>query len=1031
MTVTDDFERAQPLVSHLIETHGSSISFDVTPPEEELDFVLVDPIPGQPLLLSNGKSAPEFVADINSGLTATAVALRKRTSEDIILESEFVAPPDTIINDCQSVTGWTTTNGLGSAGTTANSTHGGLALSVQLLCGLSVASARGSLRLNVSPALSVGTNEVLAVDLAIFNAGGPGGASPSLFNFTVSDGVGFTGNLKELNLGSLIGAYQTYYIPLAGLSTIASIGIRCIGNGQVLGDGVPRQGFLMDYIRFPGQIEQGLLVPPSDTTYTSAPVFGSTVVDLRPTNTVIHRLNGKRYAHEWELDPTGVLDCTIPLARAVSAVAGAGGGTLELDADAQYHMNGALGLSGIRNVIIEGNGASLIRPQTNVATGGMVSFGGAYNVEIRDLHVFGGRYETFSGSTLAAMSGTPMVSGTTYLLDAQDEAVKDATNYYYARDVDGYNSWSWTLSDTAHVLSDCEIGIYDDAGNLLGTQTLTLTGTPTAYRIDVRPRSLGTMLFGYVKKLTATANTITVGNRDVFRRVAYHPTEDDGCPGFSGSGSEFCTIRDCSAEGMGDAMQVSASPVACHDLLVSGFFGRGCRRQGMSFNYGHDMVIEDFVSRESGRSTLDVEPYGTGVVIQNLTFRRGYLTHHHSPSIGMAGNNPTIIGLHLEDIYCVGDISFTAAQATYRNVQAGGFYVKGADIQIENVNCQVAEVRGPRGTVRGVNLLSDASGQYLAKFKCDDPTVLVTGVKMDGTNTTFQDIEHMGGWAYITGAYSGVDTGRWKTWFPNQFKAKAAFSDVWVPGGMNHHAEPVRGVKAISGTVTKANNLRGIAVPMVTGATTATVTFQGEARTIRAPTVTFAAAAGTNVPAGTYRYRYGGRTVNAGPATWSAETSAVTLGAIGRVLINAGNFFSHGITIQDYIEGFTFLRGTTPGGPYTYRCDVMLTHHPWAYGVLSGVGPFITFYDDNHIGSVLLNVGNSSWPAPGVFTATGQTGSFTAVNEQGWEPDANYAVQVTPSWDTSVSITAKRRDGFDLAFSAAPAGATLDWLLIR
>ena len=46
--------------------------------------------------------------------------------------------------------------------------------------------------------------------------------------------------------------------------------------------------------------------------------------------------------------------------------------------------------------------------------------------------------------------------------------------------------------------------------------------------------------------------------------------------------------------------------------------------------------------------------------------------------------------------------------------------------------------------------------------------------------------------------------------------------------------------------------------------------------------------------------------------------------------------------------------------------------------------------------------------------------------------DANYGVAVTPNWNTSVWVTGKTATGFTINFgTAAPAGATVDWMIRR
>ena len=48
------------------------------------------------------------------------------------------------------------------------------------------------------------------------------------------------------------------------------------------------------------------------------------------------------------------------------------------------------------------------------------------------------------------------------------------------------------------------------------------------------------------------------------------------------------------------------------------------------------------------------------------------------------------------------------------------------------------------------------------------------------------------------------------------------------------------------------------------------------------------------------------------------------------------------------------------------------------------------------------------------------------------ESDANYAVLVTPSWNTTQWVTGKATTGFTINFGTpAPAGGTVDWFIVR
>jgi hypothetical protein len=122
-------------------------------------------------------------------------------------------------------------------------------------------------------------------------------------------------------------------------------------------------------------------------------------------------------------------------------------------------------------------------------------------------------------------------------------------------------------------------------------------------------------------------------------------------------------------------------------------------------------------------------------------------------------------------------------------------------------------------------------------------------------------------------------------------------------------------------------------------------------------------------------------------------------------------------------EGFSVLRGTT-AGVYDTRYDVLPK-------------PGVILFKGRHDVSTWVDLGTSMSVATDFTTGFPTTyptvgGPYLAVDESGWEPDIAYGVTVTPSWLTTVAVTAKRRDGFDLSFgTAAPANATIDWLLVR
>jgi hypothetical protein len=124
------------------------------------------------------------------------------------------------------------------------------------------------------------------------------------------------------------------------------------------------------------------------------------------------------------------------------------------------------------------------------------------------------------------------------------------------------------------------------------------------------------------------------------------------------------------------------------------------------------------------------------------------------------------------------------------------------------------------------------------------------------------------------------------------------------------------------------------------------------------------------------------------------------------------------------IEGFTLLRGTTNGGPYTTRYDVYPAV-PLAHVGGTGVACIDT--------GTTLSTGSALGFDGSPFAAS--TGSWTGtVNESGYEPDANYGVQVTTNWATTVHVTAKAVSGFTIHFGTAAPGdgsGRVDWFLVR
>ncbi|MHB9023946.1 MAG: hypothetical protein ACYC7E_07170 [Armatimonadota bacterium] len=86
---------------------------------------------------------------------------------------------------------------------------------------------------------------------------------------------------------------------------------------------------------------------------------------------------------------------------------------------------------------------------------------------------------------------------------------------------------------------------------------------------------------------------------------------------------------------------------------------------------------------------------------------------------------------------------------------------------------------------------------------------------------------------------------------------------------------------------------------------------------------------------------------------------------------------------------------------------------------------------DNHY----VGISATTTPAKnlrGINRAVTQGATTYAVTFAVAEPDATYAVSVTPTWNTTVWVTNKATTGFTVNFgTAAPSGAKCDWIIIR
>ena len=194
---------------------------------------------------------------------------------------------------------------------------------------------------------------------------------------------------------------------------------------------------------------------------------------------------------------------------------------------------------------------------------------------------------------------------------------------------------------------------------------------------------------------------------------------------------------------------------------------------------------------------------------------------------------------------------------------------------------------------------------------------------------------------------------------------------------------------------------------VATSATSHAVSFPPVGTSSQNTIGTLSAAGGGSLAAGQYRY---------------ATTVAGRRGESGVDLGSEGSNYKS-ITVSSNQQVTIPLSGT-PDAAYKRRI--------YRSSVDAPLGQFEGYWD--------IDAGETSFVDTGSVAFTGRGGpppsGYTA--EAQTEADANYAVVATPSWPCFVRVTNKGTAGFTLEFyedgstpSAAPTGATVQWLLFR
>jgi hypothetical protein len=716
-------------------------------------------------------------------------------------------------------------------------------------------------------------------------------------------------------------------------------------------------------------------------------------------------------------------------------------------------------------------GSGTAEPATNTAvtvTQAHTSHASAAYVAMRVVIVSAGaasEVHYFDGFKIALTTATTLSTASTAATLTtlhQEVRIPDSGGEvpFYGRDPDGYCNFTFTLSDSAQVANDCELRILDDVtGKILATSTLTLTGTPTEYTISrfMRPDDLGRRLRVIARKLTPTTNTITVADSTEYQRNTYSGTIEQNVGIYGGQGCRNLTVINSEVEGVGgDA--VSSSVSNSYGYTVKGGFSRCCMRQGISFNFVKRLRIYDYVIREAGRSALDFEPAGPDWTVDDVVIRnlKVYNTRNYVFAMNPWTRN---INFDISDVVAFNDgisgIGFWAGGCRDSIVKGCKFYVTTSE-----VGQALRTANDPDWTVNGVNLtisdcetvggwqleddaavISDhdagparreytSSGITLRDCKITSPfgrIIATANHKIEGCGflsrwddtLAFASGTYVGPLRLDSGSYySLLDVAPYHRALPNSVKGHTA-ADLWFPGGLDMREDPLNRVRGIGDGTVKRNNLRGRVTP-ANSATSAAVSFPS--RSVPAPAFTLLAGTGGSLtPSTTYYYRVAQRDRYGGPGTAATQASVTLNGSQTAVTVKITNTAD---TTNDWWQyGFTIWRGTTSGGPYTHRYDIVPTTD-WPSLALGGG------FVDTGTSATFAATADRSWGYPASTSAT--TGSFTPSDESGWEPDTNYDVFITPSWATTCHVTSRSASGFTINFgTSAPSGSeTVSWFLV-
>jgi hypothetical protein len=1034
---------------------------------------LTDPISGDPLALSNGLTQVQYVAAGNA-------AINIRTSANVLTTDHYADLATTVLNAADATTNWVATGTYtsdpnpGPYRDTAIKSEGTASVSAFLK---GSASDNSSVYVNLPSAVPVGSHTDVLLDVYASEENGNTwtrrfwslmiGSADALAGTTVTVAIS-TENIPTL------GAWYTLAIPVGAVSSVKSIGIK-----KTLGGGATqnRARFRIDNIRLSDNTPLdralasastvGVVVPPNYTTAMTQRIRTPAtkgVLDLRPSHASHTGLNGRKNVRDWQIDETGATDVAADLNAIFSSLSN--GDTLEFPSSGIYRLGSNVILRSKNDITIDAKGATFVL--TSQRNDCIFTVESSRHIRMRNFRVYGFSPAVSTGSQLTTVTGTPTVVSTTVQLNAQNEEVRSpaksgtSVSPMYARDRNGDVTVAISASDSAQVAGDLQLRVMSEDGlTTYYSTTQTLTGSQATYSFTFpHPVDLEARLKVLWRKATATANTITLYSQTEYGRGRYEANYALNSAFTTTLGSTDVVFEDMHVEGVGgDAVAVVDG--AAERITARRIYSRVVMRQGLSMNTGKDLCMEDFVSIGASRSGIDIEPNGDTDSVQRIRVARGYISYWGPDQfaftmIGWA----KIFDLDIDGVVAKNDISegfmrgganrgrvrnityidTSAAVATDYKVRAIGIDMEFQNVTLDSGGFQFGyetdvyddgggDVTFTPGGNRASNIrILKPTASHAVSILSEDSVIDGVSLVRDDTalpvGTSWVGPVEIG--STLTNSFvTNFDPGFLRSALGNTYKG-VAITKAWFPRGLDMRSDGIFNTRGLSGSTTRANNLRAINATVASGAGTHTVTFP--AKTYQNP-ATFALTNRTGsgtLTAAKYYYRVAGRNIEGGPLVPLAEKNVTLAGANNEVLLQLTGLYSLASDFQ--IAGFTVYRGISVGGPYTSRYDVVPSADFYALGHTVNVD---TVYLVD-LGTTLADSGSNNRAHGYAFPYAASTGTFTPVDETGYEPNATYAVFVETTWATTVRVTAKRTNGFDLQFgTAAGATDTLSWMIVR